>query len=219
MIHEYLHTITHENYEKFARSIDRSKGDVLIEGGTSLFTDKVWNTIFPDEIRANAPLRLAVEGSAQPFDAAAIPAITHYNQIAQARDIEAAVGEANMRDAYFLGHVELLGLGPSWKPALVGKGEIFKVRAGMTTLADVAGACNVPEADVAAANGKVVGAPVKTDDELKVPGIRMYVVNAGDTQAKVADLNGTTTTALIKANPGFPWTAMKAGQTVVIPAH
>jgi hypothetical protein len=118
LIHEYLHTITHRNYSAMVSMLPRDQADTLDEGGTSLMTDKVWTSIFPEEIRANDALRLTIEGSAMPFDATVIPPISHYSQITQARAIESLVGEENMRAAYFLGQVELLGLGSRWSPTL-----------------------------------------------------------------------------------------------------
>jgi len=110
LIHEYLHTITHPDYSRKARSLGGFKQSILIEGGTSLFTDEIWRTIFPDEISANVELRKNVEGKIEPFDLSVIPPISHYDQIAQARAIENEVGKPNMKAAYFEGKTDLLGL-------------------------------------------------------------------------------------------------------------
>jgi hypothetical protein len=75
-------------------------------------TDYVWKSIYPDEIRANDALRQTIERRIYPFNAAVIPNIdnAHYDQIADARLLEANVGQANLRAAYFDGRTDLLGL-------------------------------------------------------------------------------------------------------------
>ena len=117
MIHEYLHKITHNDFEDAARGLGGGQGSILIEGVTSLMTDKVWESIFPGEIRSNDELRESVEQRAYPFNASVIPDIDdgHYDQIDDARLLEANVGEPNLRAAYFDGRVDLLGL-PSRGP-------------------------------------------------------------------------------------------------------
>jgi hypothetical protein len=222
MIHEYLHTITHPGYEQLAHSLGGTKQSILIEGGTSLFTDKVWKLIFPEEIRANEQLRLNVEGSTLPFDATVIPPISHYNQIAEARTIESAVGEENMRAAYFLGHTELLSLGTSYSPAAAARGHAYVVpAAGIATVADVATATGAAAADIATANGLSAGDAVTPGQQLTVPGIRIHVVRADGTETKadIARENGVTEADLDRANVGFNWGALAPGQSIVIPVH
>jgi hypothetical protein len=222
MIHEYLHTITHQNYSDVADSLGETQDSILTEGGTSLFTDDVWNAIYPDEIRANADLRANVEGSALPFDDSVIPPISHYDQIAQARDIRSRVGAENMRAAYFLGHTELIGLGPTWTATSAARGETFVIpSSGVHTVADVANVTGASATAIATANGISVSDPVTSGQELTVPGIRIHIVLPGGTETKpiIARRNGVTEAQLERANPGVNWAALTQGQRIVIPAH
>jgi hypothetical protein len=222
MIHEYLHTITHPNYNQVARSLGGAEESILIEGGTSLFTDEVWNTLWPEEVRANEELRANVEGTPRPFDASVVPPISHYRQITQARDIQTRVGEANMRAAYFLGHTEGLGLGPTWTPASAAMGNKFVVPpSGVNTVPDVARLTGASADSIAAANGINSSARVVPGQQLTVPGLRVHTVLPGgiDTRAEIARRNGVTEAQLELANPGVNWGALSAGQRIVIPIH
>ncbi|HEX8114063.1 MAG TPA: DUF4157 domain-containing protein [Kofleriaceae bacterium] len=144
VIHEYLHSITHPNYTRVAESMGQVQKGVLIEGGTSLFTDHVWQRLNPTVIRSNAALRQHVEGRAHTYQAGVIPPISHYGTIAQARNIEGIVGPANMRAAYFLGNTELLGF--------TGPGTYTVPPHGVTTVADVAYMTGLSAEDIAALN-------------------------------------------------------------------
>jgi hypothetical protein len=112
MIHEYLHLITSPGFGTAARKLGGVKKGILIEGGTSYFTDQVWHTIYPDEIRANAELRKNVEGAEYPYDATVIPDMEegHYEQIAQVREMVPVIGEENLRAAYFRGRTKSAGI-------------------------------------------------------------------------------------------------------------
>ena len=63
MIHEYLHKITHPDYSDKARLLGRAKQQVFTEGGTSYFDERVWKTLYPEEVRASPELREKVEGA------------------------------------------------------------------------------------------------------------------------------------------------------------
>ena len=115
MIHEYLHTLTHNNYEHFAESFP-PKGhspqfNTLIEGMTSALTEVAWADIEP-----RAPtdaLRKKVEGtdlSAKPFLAETVPDISNrrYDSFDQAMAVIATVGIDNVMAAYFLGKTNLI---------------------------------------------------------------------------------------------------------------
>jgi hypothetical protein len=222
MIHEYLHTITHKNYADVATNIGGAQESILIEGGTSLFTDDVWKTIFPAEISANSNLRANVEGTTMPFKPSVIPAISHYDQIAQARDIRSKVGDENMRAAYFAGHTELIGLGPTWTPTSGATSQTFTVPpAGIATVADVANATGASAAGIAAANGIAATDAVTAGQQLTVPGIRVHIVLPGGTDTKtiIAQRNGVTETDLERANPGVNWSSLSEGQRIIIPVH
>ena len=130
LIHEYLHTITHPNYTRVAYSLGRVQKGVLVEGGTSLFTDDVWRSIYPTVIRTDVTLRSNVEGRIFSRNLSLIPTIAHYSSIIQARAIQTIVRPPNMRAAYFLGRTELLGL--------IGPNRYTVPPSGIRTVADVA---------------------------------------------------------------------------------
>jgi hypothetical protein len=174
MIHEYLHTVTHPNYGRIAGQIGGAKESILIEGGTSLFTDKVWKAIFPGKISSDAALRASVEGAVEPYDASVIPAISHYDQIADARNIESIVGEDNFKGAYFLGKTELIGF-PAVAPgglATAGANQQFTVPpSGVETVADVAYQTGAKVEELAALNHLKINDTVRPGQVLAVPGL------------------------------------------------
>ena len=222
IIHEYLHTVTHPSYETVAEGIGGNQQSILIEGVTSLMTDKVWQAIYPAEIRANEALRASVEGSAMPFDAGVIPPISHYDQIAQARQIESRVGVEELKAAYFLGHTEVIGVGPAAATAAAHGTRYTVPPMGIATVADVATATGVATADIAAANGIGAGDAVTAGQRLTVPGIRIHFVVDGETRSRIADINGITVFDLARANPhiGLAGLAsLAAGTPLTIPVH
>ncbi len=222
IIHEYLHTVTHDNYEAVAASVGGSQESILIEGVTSLMTDKVWRAIYPAEVRANEALRASVEGSAMPFDASVIPTISHYDQIAQARQIEARVGTEELKAAYFLGHTELIGVGPAAATARTHGTQYTVPPVGIATVADVAHATGVSAATIAAENGIGSSDAVAPGRRLTVPGIRIHFVVDGETRARIADINGITVADLARANPDVGFVGLgplAAGTPITIPVH
>lgn len=222
IIHEYLHTVTHPNYDRVADSIGGNQKSILIEGVTSLMTDKVWQALYPAEIRANEALRASVEGSAMAFDPSVIPAISHYDQIAQARQIEARVGTEELKAAYFRGHTELIGVGPAAAAARSHGSQYTVPPMGIATVADVARATGVPAAEIATRNGIGVGDAVTPGQRLDVPGIRIHFVVDGETRAQIADINGITVMDLVRANPQLGLVALgppAAGTALTIPVH
>lgn len=110
MIHEYLHKITNPEYSKKAEALGRVKEQVYTEGGTSYFDERVWKTLYPEEVRANPKLREKVEGGVYDFDSSLIPEDSAYDQIDPFKEIVKIVGEENAAAAYFLGKTDLIGL-------------------------------------------------------------------------------------------------------------
>ena len=108
-IHEYMHSLTHPDYQKYAEGF-RSKGDearynTLIEGMDEFFTTTVRKTV-----AVTPALRTQVEGPY--FDAKATaptidPAV--YPSIAQAEQVVSIVGVRNAEAAYFKGDVKKIG--------------------------------------------------------------------------------------------------------------
>jgi Domain of unknown function (DUF4157)/Annexin len=110
MIHEYLHKITDTTYSTKARSLGRTKEQVYTEGGTSYFDERVWKTLYPEEVRADPTLREKVEGGVYPYNSQLVPADSAYEQIDQFKQIVNVVGEDNAAAAYFLGKTDRIGL-------------------------------------------------------------------------------------------------------------
>lgn len=110
MIHEYLHKITDPDYSKKAKDLGREKQQVFTEGGTSYFDERVWKTLYPEEVRADPKLREKVEGGVYEFDSSLIPTDSTYAQIDQFKQIVNVVGEPNAAAAYFLGKTDRIGL-------------------------------------------------------------------------------------------------------------
>jgi len=114
MIHEYLHTTAHANYNAWYRRLrDSHHVTTYQEGFTDLFTLRTWQSLFPQEITANAALRARVQGPADTaLDLAAVGgAPSHYPELAEAQQLEAEFGAANMKAAYFRGNTAVLGGG------------------------------------------------------------------------------------------------------------
>lgn len=110
LIHEYLHTITHQNYSRRAQRLGRHREQIFTEGGTSYFDRCVWRTIFPAEIASNDSLRESIEGQRYRFDPSVIPPHRGYRQMGQFERIAQQVGEENARAAYFRGEVDRIGM-------------------------------------------------------------------------------------------------------------
>jgi hypothetical protein len=91
MIHEYLHVLTHPLFRSAAERQPETGKKILIEGFCDHFAMAAWA-----QWTGSGP------GWLRP-----------YAQASVAKQIAQVVGDDNCRAAYFLGHVELLGLG-SW---------------------------------------------------------------------------------------------------------
>lgn len=114
MIHEYLHTTAHPTYNTWYGGLrDSHHVTTYQEGFTDLFTRRTWDSVFPQEIRANQALRTTVQGPADPtLDLAAVGgAPSHYPELAEAIELENYFGAANMKAAYFRGNTAVLGGG------------------------------------------------------------------------------------------------------------
>jgi hypothetical protein len=114
MIHEYLHSLTHHDYETYALSFGGTSTDqyqTLVEGMTSVLTEIVWNNVAP---KVSMPaLRSRVEGvtyAGLPFDETRVPPISRrrYPSYAQAMEVVSIAGIRNVYAAYFLGRVDLI---------------------------------------------------------------------------------------------------------------
>ena len=112
LIHEYIHTLVHTNYDKYAQSFGDTSNEynTLIEGVDSLLDEIVWSNIEP---RVNDPkLRDKVEGPAyaklSPIKV--LPASRRrYPSYAEAVKLVNIVGIRNLYVAYFIGEVKKIG--------------------------------------------------------------------------------------------------------------
>jgi hypothetical protein len=117
MIHEYLHTLAHPDYNAYVHSFayGTPQQNTLDEGVDSLLTETVWSNVV---LRAASPaLRTVVEGptyAALPFNPALVPSIQtqRYPSYAQAKAVMSVTGIPNLYAAYFLGKVDLIKASP-----------------------------------------------------------------------------------------------------------
>lgn len=105
VIHEYIHTLAHDDYSNYADSLDEGRGHTLREGVTDLFTQTTWHSITVDE-----PLRTRVEG---PYHESGVvhpvPELNTYDATAQAQEVVSIAGIRNMYAAFFDGRTDLIG--------------------------------------------------------------------------------------------------------------
>jgi hypothetical protein len=115
LIHEYLHTLAHEKYNKYADHFgDKSNEyNTLVEGVDSLLTETVWSNVASRV--AEPALRQQIEG---PIDSKKpridVPSVMlrRYESYDQAIKLVNIVGIRNLYVAYFLGDVEKIGADP-----------------------------------------------------------------------------------------------------------
>jgi peptidoglycan hydrolase-like protein with peptidoglycan-binding domain len=245
LIHEFMHLAAHPSYSAAAEAIGGAARDVLVEGMDEHMTQQAWRAIRPT-IAGDRRLRQAVEGSFfhEPVNTADYDAGSaidhqildnHYDSMAQADAIATRVGEPNVRAAYFMGHVEAIGLGPStrsehslaglasWAPGTGGTPDRYPVPAGGETVQQVrdrTGATEVKDASdtvwVDASHTFAAG------DILHLVGVRWHTAIAEDTRGQVATQHGITQAALERANhlpPAAPSTAIAVGTVLLIPVR
>jgi hypothetical protein len=229
-VHEYLHNLTHPAFDKAVASA------IMQEGFTEFFTKKLLSKIAP-VAHLDQGLVQKVEGGT--FLPATTPAIvgpyvtdpTYAADLTHVENMAATVpgGENAVRSAYFQGHVEMLGIDPvthrfiTTPPASVDP-SLVSVPAGIVTLADLADRSGVPEQSIRTANPglPVVGLPPR----VRLPGAREHQVAATfvpaglgprETKEQIAQQNGVSLAALMRANPAVNWAALTLGQRVLIP--
>jgi hypothetical protein len=220
LIHEYLHAAAHGNWRNIENSAPASQAHIMVEGTCEYFTERAYKDVEP-KIPGDDALREQVEGKKYPFTPEVIPPWGGYDSRKDVEAIVAAMGgnEQNLRDAYFLGHVELVGLG-TWKKEMHGEAESFTIAVDDTPIATVADLTFVSAADIQAANGWPAGHHKLKKGTIKVPGVSYHYAVDGDKQSSIAEQHGVTAAGLAKANPGVPdWTKLTAGQRLLIPAH
>jgi peptidoglycan hydrolase-like protein with peptidoglycan-binding domain len=242
MVHEFLHLVTHPNYGETAEAIGGVARGILIEGMDDHFARQVW----PGVLRragTDPTLRAAIEGpfftaSVNPADYDAggpfFPRLSahHYPSMSDADKIAGQAGEPNARAAFFMGHVEALGLGAgtaaehkldglaNWTAA-GGVPDEYPVPAAGETVQDVktkTGARSVAGPDGAAVSDPAHRFPGGA--KLKVMGLRWHVAIKQDTRGQIAVQHGIKQEALERANglaADKPSAPVAAGTLLMIP--
>jgi hypothetical protein len=244
LIHEMMHILTHPNYAAAADKIGGTARKVLIEGFAEVMRSELWSGAGKLSTRIGspemAPLRQQVEGGAMPYDATAVKDSAYYDQLADATQIDAKVGHENSKAAFFLGQVELLGLGAG-----------TSTESGGAIPADIAGfsATDSKDANIVVAQAgdtfasirtrtgagptglldEITGAPlaaaapIPVGKRIKVPGIRWVAAVKNATLATVAEENDVSVAALAVANnlpAGSPGaTPLIPPKRILIPIH
>jgi hypothetical protein len=110
LIHEYLHTTANGTYTTWYEGLtDPHQKIVFQEGFTDLFTLQTWRSVFPDHITTDAAFRRRIQGDIT-LDLAAVGGNPgHYDEMADAQNLERQIGLANMRAGYFRGNTAVLG--------------------------------------------------------------------------------------------------------------
>jgi peptidoglycan hydrolase-like protein with peptidoglycan-binding domain len=243
LVHEYIHTLAHPEF-------NRSHGGnrILVEGFCELFTKAVLDTtgaITAAQSDADPALRQEVEdGDIPGFEARFVPNFhpgSYASYLARAESIVAEVGMDAARSAFFLGHVELIGLEPG------GDGEVIDPTAPDAarhrgpervvvpdTISNINGVSiltGAPVADISAANAGIsaegpLPAAAHTTG-LVVPGTKHHRVLAArsrtqlatETKQDIATQHGITVDALVRANPVLNHRQPREGEWVLIPVH
>jgi hypothetical protein len=193
--------------------------------------------LLPTAAGADVGRRTSVEGGDHGAPSAAIIGgpyssgtyagyVTHVEAI-QSHLGGASIGASNaMKAVFFQGHIEYLGFDQAGSPltAPAGTQDQIHLPATITTFAALATAVNVAEADLRTANP---GVAEPLTGQVHAPGCREHrVVTSSDsagTSAEsrhvIATQNDVTEAALTTANPSVNWTALTAGQIILIPRH
>jgi hypothetical protein len=109
-IHEYIHTLKHDKYTEWAKSLGVARNHTLIEGFCDYFTLNVRS-----QLTIDPALQKKVEGpyfdkdKAPPANADGSTGIGVYRSHAQAEQVVSIVGIRNAQEAYFCGDVAKMG--------------------------------------------------------------------------------------------------------------
>jgi LysM repeat protein len=235
IIHEYIHVLRHPNFTAAQRQVNPSGLQILKEGIDDLLRHDVWDSTAGNlEGRvaqpAYAPNRLIIEGASYPFDATQVVYHPDYPQLREARQIETEVGINNIKAAYFLGQVELIGLGQGtltnstgnlanigmWTTADATENDIVSVLPG-ETLAQLRNRFNATNIQTTAGAALPVVSPLPA--QVKIPGVRTVVVLSGQSLAHIANINGVTVFELMRANNLSSAANPAVGTKLKIPLH
>ena len=241
LVHEYIHTLAHPNFNAAANN------RILTEGFCELFTKDVLlhgGGIASAKANTDAGRRKEVEGGdVSGFEERFVPDYSagEYQQyLGHAETIESTVGSDAVRAAFFLGHVEHIGLKPNGDmidPAAPdAKKFLAPERVKIPTTVRSVGAVSIltgaPEADIVTANpGLPAAGPLPSSAHttgLFVPGTTHHrTLEVGDraggevteTKAQIAEQHGVSEHSIQRANPDLNHREPRPGEWVVIPVH
>lgn len=242
LVHEYIHTLEHPNFGA------ASKGNrIMKEGFCELFTKAILlhgGQIAAAQADADPARRIEVEGKDEPgFEGRFVPGYNsgeYTDYVAHAEAIEAQVGADAVRAAFFLGHVEHIGLKPNGDmidpSAPDAKKFLAPEKVKIPTTVRSVGAVSIltgaPEADIVSANAGLpaTGAlPASAHTTgLIVPGTTQHRAlevsdRAGnsvvETKADIAVQHGVSEHSIQRANPDLNHREPRPGEWVLIPVH
>ena len=241
LVHEYIHTLAHPNFNAAADN------RILTEGFCELFTKDVLlhgGGIASAKADTDAGRRKEVEGGdVTGFEERFVPDYSagEYQQyLGHAETIESTVGTDAVRAAFFLGHVEHIGLKPNGDmidPAAPdAKKFLAPERVKIPTTVRSVGAVSIltgaPETDIVSANPGLSPAgslpPSAHTTGLFVPGTTHHrTLEVGDragnkvveTKAQIAEQHGVSEHSIQRANPDLNHREPRPGEWVVIPVH
>lgn len=243
LVHEYIHTLAHPEF-------NRSHGGkrTLFEGMCELFTREVLLTdgqIADAQADGDPARRIEIEGGDLPgFEARFVHEYSsgeYTGYVNRVDQIVAQVGMDAARAAFFLGHVELIGLVPG------GDGEVVDpdspqaervlgpdkvvVPSTVTTVNGVSVLTGASVDDIVAANaGLQPNAPLPASahtEGIEVPGTSHHRVlsarsrteRATETKEQIAVQHGITVASLVRANPSLNHREPREGEWILIPVH
>ena len=243
LVHEYIHTLEHPNFGKASKGGNR----IMKEGFCELFTKDVLlhgGAIANAKADADPTIRLDVEGSDVPdFDEKFIPdydAGEYQSFLDHAENIRAQVGEDATRAAFFLGHVEHIGLKPNGDmidPSAPDAGQFLApervvIPRTVRSVSAVSILTGAPEADILSANtGLAATGPLPETAHttgLFVPGTTQHRTlqvrdragrRATETKADIARQHGLAEHTIQRANPSLNHREPRAGEWVLIPVR
>lgn len=242
LIHEMMHVLMHPNFAAAANIIGGTARKILVEGFAEVMRTELWSGAGSLRSRLagseTAPLRRQVEGKQYDYKDSVIKDAGYYDQLADASRIDTKVGHENAKSAFFLGHVELLGLGAGtrtesgslagvamYSPSDVADAQVIVAGAGdnYAGLLARSGASAGGLLDDATGVVLPVGAAIAPGTRVRIPGIRWIRAITNDTLGSVAQQHHVTVSALAAAN-GFPAGAPAAtplitSNRILIPIH
>ena len=242
LVHEYIHTLEHPSFGA------ASKGNrIMKEGFCELFTKDVLlhgGQIAAAQADADPTRRKDVEGGdLTGFEARFVNDYDpgeYADYLAHAENIQAEVGPDAVRAAFFLGHVEHIGLKPNGDMINTAAPdakrflapEKVKIPSTVRSVGAVSILTGAPESDIVAANPGLPAAGALPSSAhttgLVVPGTTHHRTleirdRAGnvvvETRADIAVQHGVSEHSVQRANPTLNHREPRPGEWVLIPVH